>query len=573
MKNSTDTIKDRLSIVDVVGSYIALIPRGNSFVARCPFHNEKTPSFYVTPDRGTYHCFGCGKGGDIFSFVEDFEGLDFKDALHTLAVRAGVEIVPYQGSKENSKEVKDHKERLYKIIEDSVLIYKNDLASLEKTEAKKYLIERGLDNETIKAFTIGYARNEWRYLTTLLKQKGYSDEELVSAGLSVATTKGLYDKFRGRIMFPIASSQGRFVGFSGRVLPQYAMYENGNEAPKYMNSPETDLYHKSSILYGYDIARDAIRKNGRVVVVEGMMDVLMSHQAGVYETIAVSGTALTTEHAKILRRLAEKVYLSFDSDAAGINAMFRILPILIELDIDVYVIKIPEGKKDPADIVLESEALWVDCVNTALSLVDFLIDYAKTQNSNLKDLRNFADTHIVPIIAKMTKVMNRAHAVNMLSRAIEIPEETLYMAILEKDQNKNYSKKYIEELENKGRIKSPLASEIFVGLSKLKVVQDSAEHQKNIKNYFEEFIGEDMQTLLQGIETDGHTFETYAQKGFDESEDKVNYIKEMTLGFIKKHLENKLKDLKNNESDLSRVSEYTKKLDLINRQHHTNNYE
>lgn len=565
MTNSTDIIKDKLSIVEVVGSYLTLTPRGNSFVARCPFHNEKTPSFYVTPDRGTYHCFGCGKGGDIFSFVQDFEGLDFKEALNMLAIRAGVEIVPYHQNGTNNEDSKDQKERLYKIIEETVLIYKNDLQTDLVSDSKKYLIERGLNNETVKTFSIGYAKNEWRYLTTILKQKGFTDEELVLAGVSVATTKGLYDKFRGRIMFPISNSQGRFVGFSGRILPRYASYENGAEAPKYMNSPETPLYHKSSVLFGYNIARDAIRKSGRVVVVEGMMDVLMSHQAGIYETIAVSGTALTVDHAKTLRRLAEKVYLSFDSDEAGVNAMFRVLPLLTELDIDIYVINIPEGKKDPADIVYESDRLWIDLVNNAKSLIDFLIDYAKNKNLNLKDLRNFADTHIIPIVAKMVKVMNRAHAVNLLSRAIDLPEETIYTAILEKGRVRVNTK----EPEIVTKQNTPPTDQIFIGLYKLNI----DEYKKWLDDLFEKFIGEKVDSVIGKNETDGHTLESYAQKGLDEAEDKQKYIEELAMGFMKKYLENNIKSLRNNEKDLQIISDYTRRLDLINRQHHNNNYE
>src|SRR3989344_4701151 len=198
MSSTVDQVKARLSIVDVVSPYVKLIRAGSTYKARCPFHSEKTPSFNVSPDRGTYHCFGCGVGGDIFSFVQDFEGLDFKDALHMLAVRAGVEIIPYQGNKEDSKNSKDQKDRLYKIIEEVVGIYKKDLDNNlpDSQKAKKYILTRGLNSQTLKTFSVGYARNEWRYLTTTLKERGYTDDELISSGLSVATTKGLYDKFR-----------------------------------------------------------------------------------------------------------------------------------------------------------------------------------------------------------------------------------------------------------------------------------------------------------------------------------------------------------------------------------------
>lgn len=555
MNNTTDTIKDKLSIVDVVGSYVTLAPRGNAFVARCPFHNEKTPSFYVSPDRGTYHCFGCGKGGDIFSFVQEFEGVDFRESLQILANRAGVQIQNY--SREQAAESKDHREKLFKAINETVEVYKNDLAD---KEAIKYLIDRGLEKQTIKTFDIGYAKNEWRNLTTLLKQNGFTDQDLIAAGLSVATEKGLYDKFRGRIMFPIANMSGRYVGFSGRVLPQYAVNPSGNESPKYMNSPETDLYHKSTVLYGYNVAREYIRKSGKVIVVEGMMDVLMAHQAGTADVVAVSGTALTAEHAKLLSRLADKVYVCFDSDQAGINALFKTVPMLISADLDVYVISLPPGIKDPADLVVQSNTDWLDAVNNANPLIEFLVQYAKKTHTNLKDLRNFCDTHIVPIVANIPKVMNRAHAINILSRAIDLPEETLYAAILEKE--KHLGPKPQATPTNYKH--NPSTADIFIGLAKLKI----PENDKIIEKVFAEFLGEDPWAIVDSVETDKHTFESFAEQGLDEAPNKQEYVHELSLGFIKHYIEDKLKLLKENEGELEKIVEYTKKIDLINRHHH-----
>src|SRR5574343_388460 len=558
MNKTTDTIKDRLSIVDVVGSYVQLASRGNAFVARCPFHNEKTPSFYVSPDRGTYHCFGCGKGGDIFSFVQDFEGVDFREALQTLATRAGVEIEKYD--KQQAQETSDTRERLFKIIDETKKIYIDSFDA----ESKDYVNSRGLNSQTLKTFSIGYAKNEWRFLTTTLKQRGYTDQELILAGLSIPTEKGLYDKFRGRLMFPITNMQGRVVGFSGRILPKYAVNSSGNEAPKYMNSPETDLYHKSSVLFGYDIARDAIRKTGRVVIVEGNMDVLMSHQAGIYETVAVSGTALTADHAKILSRLAHKVYVCFDSDQAGINALFKTVPLLIANDLDIYIIDLPEGKKDPADVVFESDKAWVDMVNSAPPLIDFLVSYAKRTHINQKDLRTFSDTHIMPIIAGIPSVMNRAHAINVLSRAIDLPEETLYAALLEKQNRATPPPE-----KNVAYTKQPTGTEIFVGLWNLR----KPEFTEIIQKIFTEFLGEDPEKILSNTETDSHTFESFAERGLDDANDKYHYVRELALAFIKNHIESKLREIKNSEDQLQNVVEYIKKLDLINRQHHTNNYE
>lgn len=572
MSDVTKTIKDRLSIFDVVSSYIQLTQRGNSYVACCPFHNEKTPSFYVSPDRGTYHCFGCGRGGDIYSFVQDFEGVDFKEALKNLALRAGVELPKYSGA--GDQEDKDQTKRLYKIIDEAVNIYESDLWSQVGTEAVKYLDERGLEKGTLKNFRVGYAQNEWRYLTTRLKSLGYTDTELVEAGLSVNTTKGLYDKFRGRVMFPIANNQGQFIGFSGRVLPQYSMFANGAEAPKYMNSPETKLYHKSQILFGYSLAKDQIRKKGRVVVVEGMVDVLMSAQSGIYETVAVAGTALTIDHAKVLRRLAEKIYVCFDADQAGINALFRVLPTLIEMDLDVYVVCLPDGKKDPADIVFEDQTLWPKLVDESKPFMDFLINYARKQHSNIKDLRNFADTQILPIVAKIVQVVSRAHAINILARAIDLPEETLHLAILQKSQKDPVQIK----TNNSDKVKKPTAAEIFTGLYKLDLAKMGLNDCLEIvRKNFNEFLSSPPEEILDQIETDGHTFESYAERELNETDKKIDYVNELSLNFIKKQIEDKIGQIKNkndiDEKDLTQVTKYTQTLDLINRQMHTNNYE
>src|SRR3989344_98088 len=267
--HTVQQVKDKLSIVDVVSQYVKLERSGMNLRARCPFHNERTPSFFVSPDRGTYHCFGCDKGGDIFSFVQEIEGLDFKGALKVLADKAGVKIVYSRGGKEQ----KDERGRLFELMEVATIFYSSRLTD----EAKKYLKERGIAEATVKTFRLGWAGDGWSDLADHLKEKKFSEIEMLDAGVVKRTERGgVNDKFRNRITFPIADSAGRIVGFSGRIFGEKA----SPEAPKHLNSPETPLFHKSRILYGFDKAKQHMRKLNFAVLVEGQMDLLASHQAG-----------------------------------------------------------------------------------------------------------------------------------------------------------------------------------------------------------------------------------------------------------------------------------------------------
>jgi DNA primase len=281
MSTPVEKIKERLTIEEVVSSYIKLEPAGKNFKAKCPFHNEKTPSFYVSPDRNSFYCFGCGAKGDIFSFVQQFEGLDFMGSLKMLADRAGVPLVF------EKTESKSEKERLYMILEDATRFFEGGLAA--RPEAQEYLKKRGIKAETARDFRLGYVPNEWRLLYTHLKNKKYNDAEIEKAGLAKRAEqkeKGFYDRFRGRVMFPIADSSGRIIAFSGRILV------DDDSSAKYLNSPDTILFNKSTVLYGIDKAKQDIRTKNYTILVEGQMDLVLSHQAGIKNTVAVSGTAL-----------------------------------------------------------------------------------------------------------------------------------------------------------------------------------------------------------------------------------------------------------------------------------------
>jgi len=351
MSSTVEQIKERLDIADVIGSYLKLDSAGSNLKARCPFHNEKTPSFFVSPSRQTYHCFGCDRGGDILSFVQEIEGQDFPGALKILAERAGVEI------KRESSAVKSDKDKLFAVLEEATSFFESNLK--EQKEVIEYLKKRGLKGETAKRFNVGYAPSGWSNLYEMLKKKGYPDVIMDKAGLIIKGEKGYYDRFRSRIMFPITDVSGRVVGFSGRIFGA----ENEKTA-KYVNSPETELYNKSKILYGFDKAKFAIRKKGFCILVEGQMDLLMSHQAGLQNTVAVSGTAFTEEHLKIINRLTDSLIIAFDSDDAGIDASKRGVDTALSIGMDVKIVALPKGL-DPADLILKEKQKWVKQVENA----------------------------------------------------------------------------------------------------------------------------------------------------------------------------------------------------------------
>src|SRR3989339_66129 len=382
MNSPVQQIKERLSIEEIVSSYIKLEKAGANLKAKCPFHNEKTPSFFVSPERGNYYCFGCGAKGDIFTFVEEFEGLDFKGALKILADRAGVSLAQYSREKEGGKE------KLYKIMEEATKFFEKNLVA--DKSVSEYLKTRGLEDKTIKDFRIGFIKEDWRLLYSHLKEIGFTDEEIERAGLVKRTEKGIYDRFRGRIIFPISDSIGRIIAFSGRIFSAQGGSASGGEdsnyeQAKYLNSPDTPIFSKSAVLYGLDKAKESIRKNNFSVLVEGQMDLILWHQAGYKNTIASSGTALSdstmakenaVSNLELVRRLSNNIVLAFDADRAGFNASNRAAKIALSLGMDVKVVSMPEGI-DPADLISKSgSSAWRQVIKDSKHIIEFLLDKA-----------------------------------------------------------------------------------------------------------------------------------------------------------------------------------------------------
>ncbi len=414
MSSSVDQIKSKIDIVSLVGSYIKLEKAGTNFKGRCPFHNEKTPSLFVSPDRGNYYCFGCHAKGDIFTFVQEFEGLDFVGSLKVLADKAGVTLDTYSIGE------KSEKDRLHGILEQAVLFYQSKLNGSKA--ASEYLFSRGLKEETISEFRVGFAPLEWRELYEYLLSKNVKESDMLEVGLIKRKEGGVstyYDTFRGRVMFPIADSSGRVVGFSGRLLTP------DDKSPKYLNSPETVLFNKSEILFGLDKAKKAIRIQDYSILVEGQMDLVMLHQVGVTNTVASSGTALTDNHLVKLRRLSNRIIMAYDGDNAGFNASNRSAQIALGLGMELKIAQMPIGK-DPADMAKDDPESLRDVIKNSKHIIDYYIDSLLERGLAPRELGEEIRKNVLPYISMLPSSIEKSHFVKSVARKAFIKEEALW---------------------------------------------------------------------------------------------------------------------------------------------------
>jgi len=421
MTNSSDEIKARLNVADVLGEYIKLQPAGGNFKAKCPFHQEKTPSLMISPDKQIWHCFGCGKGGDIFAFVMEMEGLTFPEALRLLAPKAGIQLADYKGQ-DNSR-----RNRLLDALAESGVFYQKQLmANNQLAEAaRRYLQEeRQLSDQTIEDWQIGWAPNDWQMLSDHLKRQGYTDNELLLAGLNSQASTGqrFYDRFRGRIMFPWHDVNGNLLGFSARVLPQLDDGRSG----KYINSPQNLIYDKSRHLFGLWRAKAAIKEAGRAVVVEGQMDCVMAHQQGFKNVIATSGTALTEDHLKLVKRYTENLVLAFDMDQAGLLAADRAISLAGQTDINIQVLRLPAGK-DPDEFLRQPSGDWLTLVEAAPPIMQYYFQLLKPQLSSQKiDQRKAATKRFLTMISKLSDIVERDYWLKELAQVLRIEVQLLY---------------------------------------------------------------------------------------------------------------------------------------------------
>jgi len=437
-------IKDRLDILEIISSYLTVKKAGVNYKAPCPFHSEKTPSFMISPERQSYKCFGCGEYGDIFTFIEKMEGVDFYNALKILADRAGVKLAP-KSIRHNDRDYQpDQTTKLFEINDWAARVYHKILLDHPKAaKARQYLEKRGLSQKTIEDFKIGYAPDSWDFLIKFLSVKKYDESQIFKAGLLVQRQGGgFYDRFRGRITFPINNIMGACVGFTTRLLDNLSQE---NQGAKYINSAESPIYKKSKIIYGLDAAKMAIKDANLAIVVEGNMDVIACHQAGFKNVVASSGTALTIDQLKILIRYSPDIAFSFDSDNAGQAAMKKAVALALQNDISTKIISLPLAFKDPDEAISANPKNWTAAVSVAKPSLEYWIDLL-IKNANTLDVstkKNIA-REILPIIKIIYSDIEKEHYIKYLSMRLGISEQSL---------NKTLQKSQSSRSENSGEEK------------------------------------------------------------------------------------------------------------------------
>lgn len=437
--NSADEVKQRLDIASVISDHVQLTKAGRNFRGLCPFHTEKTPSFFVFPERQSWRCFGCNAGGDAISFVMKKEGFDFGEALKTLADRAGVTL-PEKKTRSPEDTLSP---RLYQINENAAQYFHDLLLNSPAAEAaRKYVESRQLSPETVKEFRLGFSMDSWESLKQHLKKQGHREADLVAAGLAIAKEDRTYDRFRGRLMFPICDAKGRVLGFGARALD--------DSMPKYLNSSESPIFSKGKVLYGVDRARGAIHEHNKVVIVEGYMDALTAHQHGFRNVIASMGTALTENQIAILKALTTHICLSLDADAAGNAATLRGIEVCrnslttsdnrahavhgwlgksTELSAQIDIISLPE-KQDPDEVIRRSPEEWQALVDVAQPLLDYLFAAtAKEFDLSRPEGKSQLAERLLPLIAQMNDSAVRENYLTKLSKLTGIGEKILVAKI------------------------------------------------------------------------------------------------------------------------------------------------
>lgn len=414
--SDVDEIKSRLNIVDTIGQRVQLKKAGRNLKGLCPFHSEKTPSFIVSPDRQTFHCFGCGKGGDILTFVMEYEHVDFSEALETLAERAGVKLERHPTDTPEAK----LKQKILEVNHLASEYYHYLLTKHKVGEASRdYLKHRGVTDKSIKTFALGYSANNWDGLSSFLKKKGYDDRLLETAGLIIRGTRGYYDRFRGRVMFTLKDHRGNVVGFSGRVLDPTV------KEAKYINTAETPVYIKGKVLYALDVTKDAIQKANEAILMEGELDVISSFQAGISNVVAIKGSAVTEDHARLLRRFTERLIFALDSDMAGDAAARRGIEIAEKIGFDMRVASMPSGK-DPDEAARENPGLLKKSLKDAVPMYDYFLESALSRFdvTDAYGKRKVSD-ELVPTLSKIDNSIVQGHYVRKLAEALGVTEESV----------------------------------------------------------------------------------------------------------------------------------------------------
>jgi DNA primase len=468
-----EEIKSRVNVLDVVQDFVQLKKAGTNYKGLCPFHSEKTGSFMVSPAKQIWHCFGCGLGGDIFEFIKQIENIEFAEALKILADRAGVTL---KKPTQEQIQMGEKKDVLFEINEQAAKYFARVLwESNAGKEALEYLKKRGLTDQTIKNWQLGYAPADFHYLENFLA-KNFNKKDIEQAGLIIKSDRdnGYFDRFHDRVMFPIQNLHGQVVGFTGRLL-----HEKPN-AGKYVNSPETPIYSKSQVIFGLHAAKNSIRKENRAIVMEGNMDVISAHQAGSIQAVATSGTAMTQDQLLILKRFTENLIFAFDSDTAGITAGKRALELALNLGFNVKVINL-NGAKDPDDLIKRGTGIWQKAVESAGNFLDFFFDLTlKQMDASTVEGKRDITRELAPLIFRISEPITRAHYVRKLSGALNVAESAIW------------------DIINRLSLPKPLK------------VALRAEKRKNRKNMLEErFLG------LSLIEQDNQWLKGLTEADFD----------------------------------------------------------
>lgn len=421
--DAVDEVKSRLDIADAVQEYLPLKPAGSgSFRGLCPFHHEKTPSFYVNRPRQSWHCFGCDQGGDVISFVMKMEGMEFREALELLASKVGVELPSFDIQKSSEKK------RLYEVNDLASRFFRSMLLESPGAEhARTYAAKRNIDELTGDVWHIGYAPDSWSALTDALMKKGATEDELLKAGLVGKREQGsgVYDRFRDRLMFTITDVHGHVVGFTGRQL------SDDKKEAKYVNTPETQIYKKSAVLYGLDKAKGEIKRQDLAVIAEGNMDVVTSHRVGVTNVVASSGTALTQDQLSLLKRFSKNLAIAFDQDAAGNAATLRGLDLARQLDFNIRIITLPpEAGKDPDDAAGKDVALWSDAIKHAAGIVEWLYRNAfKNRDVTKPEDKKLIARDLLPEFRRIPDPVERDGWITRLARDLAVSEDALREAL------------------------------------------------------------------------------------------------------------------------------------------------
>lgn len=536
MESVIDQIKDKIDLIDLVQDYIRLQKSGANFKALCPFHREKTPSFFVSPERQIWHCFGCGAGGDHFKFLMGIEGVDFSEALRILARKAGVEL------KKFDKHLQGEKNKLYEICELASRFFEKQLYESEKGKvALNYLKDRGLSMESIKEWRLGYAPNSWHSLDLFLKNAGYGENEVFNAGLIVKreiegisgfnesqnfVSEGVYDRFRGRIIFPIFDLNGQIVGFSGRIFDEQMVSGENTEVPaKYINTPQTPIYDKSKILYGLDRAKMEIKKSDRAIVVEGNFDLILSHQAGVKNVVATSGTALTDKHLKILKRYTENLDLCFDADKAGEIAFEKGWLLSLQAGFNVGIININSENleaerqdrkipiiKDVADLVKVNSSKWQEISQKSKPIMEFFIEKEILKNDPTTALgkRNIAKM-ILPKIKLIANKIEQAHWISVLSDKLNIGDKILMDAMGSIKLNQSAQIYNLEDIEKRIVPERPLKIMLEETLIALLFIRPDLIKKLEFDNHLKDMINLELHRRFFDylVNTEGQNYDQF----------------------------------------------------------------